>query len=106
MNLWNVLLRYRKRRDESIPEFPNRRCHWGSANMIEVVEIPFSDPVADGPMIQAAAKRALAAGNKVSGCMKLLADLRARFPHLPVGILMVAGWGSRTGRWTIGQAGP
>jgi tryptophan synthase alpha chain len=61
----------------------------GGADMIEV-GIPFSDPVADGPVIQAAAKRALAAGVKVSGCMGLLADLRARFLHLPVGILTYA----------------
>ena len=33
----------------------------GGADMIEV-GIPFSDPIADGPVIQAAAKRALAAG--------------------------------------------
>jgi tryptophan synthase alpha chain len=57
----------------------------GGADMIEV-GIPFFDPVAGGPVIQAAAKRALAAGVKVSGCMGLLANLRARFLHLPVGI--------------------
>jgi tryptophan synthase alpha chain len=34
----------------------------GGADMIEV-GIPFSDPVADGPVIQAAAERALAQGS-------------------------------------------
>lgn len=61
----------------------------GGADMIEV-GIPFSDPVADGPVIQAAAQRALAAGVRVSDCFKLIADLRARYPDLPVGILTYA----------------
>ena len=61
----------------------------GGADMIEV-GIPFSDPVADGPVIQAAAQRALAAGVRVSDCFKLIADFRARYPDLPVGILTYA----------------
>ena len=40
--------------------------------MIEV-GIPFSDPVADGPVIQAAAQRALAAGVRVGDCFDLIA---------------------------------
>src|SRR6476660_950289 len=61
----------------------------GGADMIEV-GIPFSDPVADGPVIQAAAQRALAAGVRVSDCFGLLADFRARHPDVPVGILTYA----------------
>jgi tryptophan synthase alpha chain len=61
----------------------------GGADMIEV-GIPFSDPVADGPVIQAAAQRALAAGVKVSDCLALLASFRARHPDVPVGILTYA----------------
>ena len=61
----------------------------GGADMIEV-GIPFSDPVADGPVIQAAAQRALAAGVRVSDCFRLLADFRARHPDVPVGILTYA----------------
>ena len=61
----------------------------GGADMIEV-GIPFSDPVADGPVIQAAAQRALAAGVRVSDCFGLLADFRARHPDAPVGILTYA----------------
>ena len=61
----------------------------GSADMIEV-GIPFSDPVADGPVIQAAAQRALAAGVKVSDCFDLLAEFRRRHPDLPVGVLTYA----------------
>src|SRR5258708_24049492 len=56
------------------------------ADMIEV-GIPFSDPVADGPVIQAAAKRALEAGVKVDDCFVLIAGFRARHPDVPVGIL-------------------
>ena len=61
----------------------------GGADMIEV-GIPFSDPVADGPVIQAAAQRALAAGVRVSDCLDLLAGFRARHPTVPVGILTYA----------------
>jgi tryptophan synthase alpha chain len=57
----------------------------GGADMIEV-GIPFSDPVADGPVIQAAAQRALAAGIRVGDCLALLAGFRARHPDVPVGI--------------------
>ena len=61
----------------------------GGADMIEV-GIPFSDPVADGPVIQAAAQRALAAGVRVSDCFDLIAGFRARHPDVPVGILTYA----------------
>ena len=61
----------------------------GGADMIEV-GIPFSDPVADGPVIQAAAQRALAAGVRVGDCFELIAAFRARHPDVPVGILTYA----------------
>src|SRR5437868_7385320 len=61
----------------------------GGADMIEI-GIPFSDPVADGPVIQAAAQRALAAGVRVSDCFGLLAAFRERHPDVPVGILTYA----------------
>jgi len=61
----------------------------GGADMIEV-GIPFSDPVADGPVIQAAAQRALAAGVRVGDCLELIAALRARHSHMPIGILTYA----------------
>lgn len=59
------------------------------ADMLEV-GIPFSDPIADGPVIQAAAQRALAAGTRTSDCFALLAAFRARNPDVPVGILTYA----------------
>ena len=61
----------------------------GGADMIEV-GIPFSDPVADGPVIQAAALRALRSGIRVADCLALLADFRSRHPNVPVGILTYA----------------
>jgi tryptophan synthase alpha chain len=61
----------------------------GGADMIEV-GIPFSDPVADGPVIQAAAQRALAAGVRVADCFQLIAGFRQRHPDIPVGILTYA----------------
>jgi len=61
----------------------------GGADMIEV-GIPFSDPVADGPVIQAAAQRALAGGVRVDDCLELLAGFRSRHPTVPVGILTYA----------------
>jgi tryptophan synthase alpha chain len=61
----------------------------GGADMIEV-GIPFSDPVADGPVIQAAAGRALASGVRTAECFDLIANFRARHPQVPVGILTYA----------------
>ena len=61
----------------------------GGADMIEV-GIPFSDPVADVPVIQAAAQRALAAGVRVGDSFELIAGFRARHPEVPVGILTYA----------------
>jgi tryptophan synthase alpha chain len=59
------------------------------ADMVEV-GIPFSDPVADGPVIQAAARRALANGVRVGDCFDLIRALRARNNHVPIGILTYA----------------
>jgi tryptophan synthase alpha chain len=61
----------------------------GGADMVEL-GIPFSDPVADGPVIQAAAQRALASGVRVGDCLDLIAGFRSRHPQVPVGILTYA----------------
>ena len=61
----------------------------GAADMLEV-GIPFSDPVADGPVIQAAGVRALANGTTQADCFALLKAFRARHPDVPVGILTYA----------------
>jgi tryptophan synthase alpha chain len=61
----------------------------GGADMIEV-GIPFSDPIADGPVIQAAAARALRAGVRTADCLAMIARFRTRHPSIPVGILTYA----------------
>lgn len=61
----------------------------GGADMVEL-GLPFSDPVADGPMIQAASARALAAGSRTGHCLAQTARFRARHPSLPIGILTYA----------------
>jgi len=45
------------------------------ADVLEV-GVPFSDPLADGPVIQRATERALAAGTTLSGVLDLLTSLR------------------------------
>ena len=47
----------------------------GDADALEL-GIPFSDPVADGPVIQAAAVRALAAGVVLADCWSLIREIR------------------------------
>lgn len=61
----------------------------GGADMLEV-GIPFSDPVADGPVIQAAADRALGQGVRPADCFALLRAFRERHEGVPVGILTYA----------------
>ncbi len=52
----------------------------------DVIELgmPFTDPMADGPAIQAANLRSLASGTKTTDIFKLAADFRARHPHIPL----------------------
>ncbi|MBI4348166.1 MAG: tryptophan synthase subunit alpha [Elusimicrobia bacterium] len=52
----------------------------------DIVElgVPFSDPVADGPVIQAAAQRALERGTSLAGVLKALRGLRASGERVPV----------------------
>jgi tryptophan synthase alpha chain len=47
----------------------------GGADVIEV-GVPFSDPIADGPVIQRALERALAAGGTLTATLSLVADVR------------------------------
>ncbi|WP_457795928.1 tryptophan synthase subunit alpha [Methylocystis sp. S23] len=52
----------------------------------DVIELgmPFTDPMADGPAIQAAGLRALKAGMTLKGTLKLVADFRARDNETPI----------------------
>lgn len=52
------------------------------ADLVEL-GIPYSDPLADGPVIQAAAGRALAAGTTLAGVLELLSSLKGEL-ELPV----------------------
>ena len=61
----------------------------GGVDMVEL-GIPFSDPVADGPVVQAAGQRALEAGVRTADCLRILAAFRRRHPAIPVGILTYA----------------
>jgi tryptophan synthase alpha chain len=51
----------------------------GGADLVEL-GVPFSDPLADGPVIHAAGTRALEAGATVDGVLELAAGLAKRVP--------------------------
>ncbi|WP_296183667.1 tryptophan synthase subunit alpha [uncultured Corynebacterium sp.] len=50
--------------------------------------VPFSDPVADGPTIQASHLRALDGGATVDSSLELISTIRTEFPELPIGMLI------------------
>lgn len=54
------------------------------ADVLEV-GVPFSDPLADGPVIQRAAERALAAGASLASTLQMIADVR---PRIAAGIVL------------------
>lgn len=54
------------------------------------IGLPFSDPIADGPVIQRANRRALDAGGRPSGAWDLVRGVRARYADLPIGLLVYA----------------
>ena len=56
------------------------------ADFIEL-GMPFSDPMADGPAIQASSLRAIKAGMTLEKTLKMAGDFRAKHPHTPL-ILM------------------
>jgi tryptophan synthase alpha chain len=65
----------------------------------DIMEIgfPFSDPLADGPVIRRAGERALAAGMRTARCLDVLAETRSRVsaPLIPMtysSILDAYGW--------------
>src|SRR5919204_1628169 len=69
----------------------------GGADVVEL-GFPFSDPLADGPVIRRAAERALAAGMRTSACLACLAETRERLPRTPLipmtyaSLLEAYGW--------------
>jgi tryptophan synthase alpha chain len=65
----------------------------------DIIELgfPFSDPLADGPVIRAAAERALARGMRTAACLECLAQVRERVevPLVPMtyaSLLEAYGW--------------
>lgn len=68
----------------------------GGADIVEI-GFPFSDPLADGPVIRHAAERALAEGMRTRECLGLLERVaqRVRVPLLPMtyaSLLEAYGW--------------
>ncbi len=51
----------------------------GGADIVEI-GIPFSDPIADGPVIQASSMRALSQGATPKGILGLIRELSSQFP--------------------------
>jgi len=69
----------------------------GGADLLEL-GFPFSDPLADGPVIRRAAERALARGMRTRACLECLARTRELLPDTPLvpmtyaSILEAYGW--------------
>jgi tryptophan synthase alpha chain len=69
----------------------------GGADLVEL-GFPFSDPLADGPVIRAAAERALAQGMRTQACLECLARVRERVGTTPLvpmtysSLLEAYGW--------------
>ena len=55
----------------------------GGADLIEI-GIPFSDPIAEGPVIQSANVRALAAGANLEKIFALVTNVREKYPDTPI----------------------
>ena len=67
------------------PETPElaRAAVEGGADVIEL-GIPFSDPLAEGPVIRRASERALARGMRTRACLDVLARTRELVPETPI----------------------
>ena len=68
----------------------------GGADIVEI-GFPFSDPLADGPVIRRAAERALANGMRTKACLECLAETRRRVevPLIPMtyaSLFETRGW--------------
>src|SRR5205807_614364 len=81
------------------PEAPElaRAAVEGGADIVEL-GFPFSDPLADGPVIRRAAERALARGMRTRACLDVLARTRELLPDTPLipmtysSLLEAYGW--------------
>src|SRR5688500_6482081 len=52
--------------------------------------VPFSDPLADWPVIQTANHRALKAGATLPDCLTIVNAIRRDNPNVPIGLLIYA----------------
>ena len=81
------------------PETPGlaRAAVDGGADVVEI-GFPFSDPLADGPVIRRAGERALARGMRTRECLEVLARTRRLVPETPLipmtysSLLEAYGW--------------
>ena len=81
------------------PETPElaRAAVEGGADIVEI-GFPFSDPLADGPVIRRAAERALSRGMRTKQCLDVLARTREALPETPLipmtyaSLLEAYGW--------------
>jgi tryptophan synthase alpha chain len=81
------------------PETPElaRAAVEGGADVVEI-GFPFSDPLADGPVIRRAGERALARGMRTRQCLDVLARTRELVPDTPLipmtysSLLEAYGW--------------
>ena len=102
-----------RERDESVPVRPKTLAIYlmagahapglaqaaveGGADLVEL-GFPFSDPLADGPVVRRAAERALAQGMRTGACLECLAATRERLPETPLvpmtysSLLEAHGW--------------
>ncbi len=67
------------------PETPELACAAveGGADVVEL-GFPFSDPLAEGPVIRRASERALARGMRTRACLDVLARTRELLPETPL----------------------
>jgi tryptophan synthase alpha chain len=81
------------------PETPELACAAveGGADVVEL-GFPFSDPLADGPVIRRAAERALSRGMRTQACLDVLQRTRKLLPETPLipmtysSLLEAHGW--------------
>ncbi len=59
-----------------------RALEAAGADVLEL-GVPFSDPIADGPILQRAAERALRRGTRLRDCLDIVADVR-RHSEIPI----------------------
>ncbi|MGN7159854.1 tryptophan synthase subunit alpha [Sphingomonas sp. SAFR-052] len=75
----------------------------GGADVIEL-GMPFTDPMADGPAIQSANIRSLAAGTRTADVLRIAAGFRERHPDVPLVLMGYANPMVRRGADWFAQA--